>query len=78
MNLKISEELRGWSYKNLQHGNVDGKDGITLETLKLADGIIGDNLLEVLKKIWLEINLPSEWTEGLLTLEHEKWRLEIL
>lgn len=50
---EVSNIQSGQSYKTLEKWK--GKDGITINW-KVAKGIIGNNLLGVLRKIWVEIS----------------------
>lgn len=40
-------------------------EGWYAEAWKVAEEIIGGNVLEVLRKIWVEINISGESTEGI-------------
>lgn len=64
--------------KNLKIGKAASKDFITAEAWKVAEGKIIDQLLEVLRKLWVAISIPFEWTERILVRIHNSLEIVLI
>lgn len=67
MEAPIDKEQVVKAIENLKNGELTGKNGITAEVSDIIDEIIEYSILEKLRKVRVEVTIPSAW-KGLLVL----------
>ncbi len=69
LDINVGEITKGEvlrSIKSLKNGKPGGVDNIPPEAFKAGDSVSAEALLKLLKQIWNEEEIPTDWKKGII------------